>query len=112
MCPAESPSAMTWSTVSTIAAGLFGPARSSKLGHHAEVHRALLLIPVIHPLESAERTNQSAARLEVLLIAMNAFGEISCMDHGFVGTRVHIRSSFRCVDGTVLSAESAAGVQH
>jgi hypothetical protein len=43
---------------------------------------------------------------------LNACGEISSMDHGFVGTRVHIRSRFRCVDGTVLSAESAAGVQH
>jgi len=84
----------------------------SKLSHHAEVHSALLLIPVIHPLESAKRTNQSTPRLELLLVAMDAFGEISSMDHGFVGIRVHILVSFRCSDGAALSAESAARVQH
>jgi hypothetical protein len=33
-----------------------------KLGHDAEVHRALLLVPVIDPLESATRTHQSTYR--------------------------------------------------
>jgi hypothetical protein len=35
----------------------------SKLGRHAEAHGALLLVPVIHPLESAKAANQSNARI-------------------------------------------------
>jgi hypothetical protein len=73
------------------------------------VHGALLLIPVIHPLESAERTNQSTPRPELLLIAMNAFGEISSMDHGFVGTRIHIRFSFQCAGGAALTCGVSLG---
>jgi hypothetical protein len=38
----------------------------SKLGHHAEVHSALLLISVIHPLESAERRAFSGSALQQL----------------------------------------------
>jgi hypothetical protein len=47
-----------------------------------------------------------------LLIVTDAFGEIGPLDDCFVEISIHIRSSSRCVDGTVLSAESAAGVQH
>ena len=34
-----------------------------KLGNHAEVHRVVLLVAVIQPLESAEWTNQSTRRV-------------------------------------------------
>jgi hypothetical protein len=81
----------------------------SQLGHHAEVHSALLLIPVIHPLEGTKRTNQSTPRLKLLLIAVIAFGRT---DHCFVGTRIQILFSFRCADEAALSAESAGRVQH
>jgi hypothetical protein len=46
------------------------------------------------------------------LIVTNPFGELVGTDDCFVGISAHIRFSFLCVGGTVLSAESAAGVQH
>jgi hypothetical protein len=70
---------------------------------------ALLLAQVNHPLESAERTNQSTPGLKLLLNAVIAFGP---MDHCFVGTRIQILLSFRCAGGAAVSVESAARVRH
>jgi hypothetical protein len=46
------------------------------------------------------------------LIAVNTFGGICSMDDSFAGIRRHILFSIRCAGDTVLSAESAARVQH
>src|ERR1700704_7000560 len=77
----------------------------SQFGHHAKMLGALLLAQVKHPLECAERANQTTPGLKLLLIAVIAFGP---MDHCFVGTRIQILFSFRCVGGAAVSAESAA----
>jgi hypothetical protein len=52
-----------------------------KLGHDAEVHCVLLLVPVIHPLEGTKPTNQNTCRIS---------GDDDRVVHGALLVETHI----------------------